>query len=232
MIDPAKLARVSGLPVYHYDPVTDPEQSRWKKIDFGKALKLVTEFTNDYADDSSANGSHADSRPISFCDDASGILSSRPKQRPTAHPGRGRRAAPITNPIPKRAMKAAMIAAFLSGTLIGSMIPTSIAPNTKPQIMPNRTLDMFHPSYVSRFCWFTWAAPSMPRVPALPKMKVGECRCGSQRIQFSLQLACSVQLGFEGWVRRCAPPSVAIPFTRPSCVTWLRSLPNDPAIMV
>jgi hypothetical protein len=28
IIDPAKLARVAGLPEYHYDPVTNPEQSR------------------------------------------------------------------------------------------------------------------------------------------------------------------------------------------------------------
>ena len=45
---------------------------------------------------------------------ASGTLSSRPKQRPTAHPGHGKRAEPMTNPIPKRAMKAAVIAACLS----------------------------------------------------------------------------------------------------------------------
>src|ERR1700691_5032620 len=73
---------------------------------------------------------------------ASGILNSRPKHGPTAQPGQGKRAAPITNPIPKRAMKAAVIAAFLSGKLIGSMIPMSMAPNTKPQMTPSRTLDI------------------------------------------------------------------------------------------
>src|SRR5690349_12102161 len=54
---------------------------------------------------------------------ASGILSSRPKHRPTAQPGQGKRSAPITNPIPNRAMKAAVIAAFLSGKVIGNIIP-------------------------------------------------------------------------------------------------------------
>src|SRR5580658_167851 len=73
------------------------------------------------------------------------MLSSRPKHRPTAQPGQGKRAAPIANPIPKRAMKAAVIAAFLSGKLIGSMIPMSIAPNTKPQIMPSTILDISPP---------------------------------------------------------------------------------------
>src|ERR1700733_12968257 len=72
---------------------------------------------------------------------ASGILSSKLKNRPTAQPGQGRRAAPITNPIPNRAMKAAVIAAFLSGKLIGSIIPMSMAPNTKPQMTPSMILD-------------------------------------------------------------------------------------------
>src|SRR5580698_3192309 len=73
---------------------------------------------------------------------ASGILNSRPKQSPTAHPGQDRRAAPITNPIPKRAMKAAVMAARLSGKFIGTIIPMSIAPNAKPQITPSRILDI------------------------------------------------------------------------------------------
>src|SRR5579863_6328381 len=73
---------------------------------------------------------------------ASGMLSNRPKQSPTPHPGQGKRAAPITNPMPNRAMNAAVIAAFLSGKLIGSMIPMSMAPNTKPQMTPSRTLDI------------------------------------------------------------------------------------------
>ncbi len=58
------------------------------------------------------------------------MLNSRPKQSPAAHPGQGKRAAPMTNPIPKRAMKAAVMAALLSGKLIGSMIPMSMAPKT------------------------------------------------------------------------------------------------------
>src|SRR6266849_6756043 len=73
---------------------------------------------------------------------ASGMLSSRPKNRPTAQPGHGNRAAPMTNPIPKRATKAAVMAALLSGKLIGSMIPMSMAPNTNPQMTPRLILDM------------------------------------------------------------------------------------------
>src|SRR6266568_1045226 len=73
---------------------------------------------------------------------ASGMLSSRPKNRPTAQPGHGNRAAPMTNPIPKRATKAAVMAALLSGKLIGSMIPMSMAPNTNPQMTPRVILDM------------------------------------------------------------------------------------------
>src|ERR1700757_2463241 len=46
---------------------------------------------------------------------ASGMLSNNPNTRPTHHPGQGRRAAPIANPMPKRAIKAAVIAALLSG---------------------------------------------------------------------------------------------------------------------
>jgi len=69
------------------------------------------------------------------------MLNSRPKSKPTHHPGRGKRAAPITNPIPKRALRAAVIAAFLSGNVIGRMIPTTIVPNTRPQIAPRATRD-------------------------------------------------------------------------------------------
>ena len=32
------------------------------------------------------------------------MLSNKPKHWPAAHPGQGKRAAPLTNPIPKRAM--------------------------------------------------------------------------------------------------------------------------------
>jgi hypothetical protein len=80
--------------------------------------------------------------PYAFVMMASGTLSSNPKVSPTAHPGHGKRAAPIAKPIPKRAMNAAVIAACLSGNLIGSMIPMSTAPKTNPQITPRRILDM------------------------------------------------------------------------------------------
>ena len=76
---------------------------------------------------------------------ASGMLKRSPKHRPAAHPGHGRRAAPIANPIPKRAMNAAVMAAFLSGKLIGSMNPTSTTPKTRPQITPSRILDITPP---------------------------------------------------------------------------------------
>src|SRR3954452_2004498 len=75
---------------------------------------------------------------------ASGMLSTSPKNKPTAQPGQGRRTAPMVKPIAKRAMKAAVIAARLSGKLMGSMIPTSTMPNTKPQRTPSVILDMSH----------------------------------------------------------------------------------------
>jgi hypothetical protein len=53
--------------------------------------------------------------PYAFVMMASGMLSISPKNSPTNQPGHGKRAAPMTNPIAKRAMKAAVIADLLSG---------------------------------------------------------------------------------------------------------------------
>ena len=57
---------------------------------------------------------------------ASGTLKQQSKHKTNQPSEPGRRAAPIANPIPKRAMNAAVIAAELSGKLMGSIMPMSI----------------------------------------------------------------------------------------------------------